>query len=57
MKLEGMSYIQDPNGRKKEDKYTDIPIAKAIPNKYPFASMKSILASNWLHLLKSDRLW
>lgn len=57
MKLEGMSYIQDPNGRKKEDKNTDIPVAKAIPNKYPFASMKSILASNWLHLLKSDRLW
>lgn len=47
MKLEGMSYIQDPNGRKKEDKNTDIPIAKAILNKHPFARMKSILTSNW----------
>lgn len=54
MKLEGMSYIQD--GYKQADTNTDIPIAKAIPNKHPFASMKSILASNWLHLLASDRL-
>lgn len=49
--------MQNQNGREKEDTNTYIPIVNAAhKNRNTFASVKSLVALNWLYLLAGDRL-